>query len=39
MNGETEGSSMLENDSMKENLSNFMKLEIKRRMAYQGSII
>ena len=39
MNGETEGSSMLENDSMKENLSNFMKLEIKRRMAYPGSII
>ena len=36
MNGETEGSSMLENDSMKENLSNFMKLEINRRLA-QGS--
>ena len=34
-NGDTEGSSMIE-DSMKENLSNFMKLEINRRLA-QGS--
>ena len=34
-NGDTEGSSMIE-DSMKENLSNFMKLEISRRLA-QGS--
>ena len=39
MNGETEGSSMLENESMKENLSNFMKIEIKRRMAHPGNII
>ena len=35
-NGETEGSSMLEENSMKEDLSNFMKLEINRRLA-QGS--
>ena len=34
--GETEGSSMIEDNSMKENLSNFMKLEINRRLA-QGS--
>jgi MFS family permease len=32
----TEGSSMIEDSSMKENLSNFMKLEINRRLA-QGS--
>ena len=36
VNGEVEGSSMLEDNSMKENLSNFMKLEINRRLA-QGS--
>ena len=34
-NADTESSSMIE-DSMKENLSNFMKLEINRRLA-QGS--
>ena len=34
--GETEGSSMIEDNSMKENLSNFMKLEINRRLA-QGT--
>ena len=32
----TEGSSMIEDSSVKENLSNFMKLEINRRLA-QGS--
>ena len=36
VNGVTEGSSMLDDNSMKENLSNFMKLEINRRLA-QGS--
>ena len=36
--GETEGSSMIEDNSMKENLSYFMKLEINRRLA-QSSLV
>jgi len=36
--GETEGSSMID-DSMKDNFSEFMKIEINRRMVQQGSLI
>ena len=35
----TEGSSMIEDSSMKENLSNFMKLEINRRLAQGTSLV
>ena len=39
MLGETDKSSMIEENSMKENMSNFMRMEINRRLAQSGSIL
>ena len=37
--GETESSNMIDENSMKENISNFMRLEINRRLAQSGSFL
>ena len=37
--GESDRSSMIEENSMKDNFSNFMKLEINRRLAQGSSIV
>jgi len=37
--GETESSNMIDESSMKENISNFMRLEINRRLAQSGSFL
>ena len=37
--GESDRSSMIEDNSMKDNISNFMKLEINRRLAQGNSIV
>ena len=39
INGESEKSSMIEDNSMKDNISNFMRLEINRRLAQGSSIL
>ena len=38
-NNETEDSDMIEDDSMKDNMSNFMRLEINRRLAQGTSLV
>ena len=39
LNGESDKSSMIEDNSMRDNLSNFMKLEINRRLAQGNSLL
>ena len=39
LNGDLDKSSMIEDNSMKDNISNFMKIEINRRLAQGNSIL